>query len=927
MIVNKTGNVSERTCKMRDLFMKTICIIIASVCTLTYLSTLVPAAHASHQVTLLKSDNTINLDGLVEYYEDKSSKLTIKEIVRPKIGLAFQTIKKFPLNIGYSKSTYWLRFTVNSEQQNEDVAWVLDPSWRYYKDIEFYIPSKDGYILYKKQSALRDKLDQLRCFTLDLTRKDTFYLKVRSNRMLSLNPVLRRIDSYLKKNLNKSILFGLFAGVILAMIIYNFIIYIQLKDKSYLYYVLFESSSLIYLICKQWTPLLIDHIDFIALLFANISGIAYCHFVNLTLELKRNVPIFSKLLKAIAVCILVLVFASFLFLKVHQVSIAAGIINLIAFISGITASIILSFRGNILAKMFLCSWSIAMVFFGFYILENFGFVNNIGILYVNFAVSTEAVLMSLVLSYRITILNKEIIIAEQAAIGKSNFLASMSHEIRTPITAILGYSEILDQKDFPKNLKMYIHNLRISSNHLLCIINDILDMAKIDAGKILMEKRCFHLDELLQGIVDITSLKAIENNNEFVLFVDPTLPELLDGDPLRIKQIVLNLINNASKFTKNGTIYVKAYLHEEYASSNKTGTKNAFLVIKVSDNGVGIPKDQQAKIFESFEQADTSTTRAYGGTGLGLSISHRLSHLMGGDLSVESEENQGTSFYFKLPIRDSQPTMAQKLQLSFFEGTIALVVDDLEISRSVIVRYLDALNVMSYAVSSWDDAKPLLKSRLNRFSLVIVNLQILNTELFDFLNKLNCRESLSKVPIIVLQYNDHSNQIIVSSCESTNFRVHTKPISFFQFYNYILNGGHSNKVENQSKLLTYNFEGLEVLVVDDNEFNLQVLDVILTDTNINVTKAKSGNHALELISYHNFDIILMDIEMPTMNGYETVKKIRSRQEYSDIPIIALTANVLPDSREKCMKNGMDDYLSKPINTSELLGKIQLHIRR
>lgn len=452
-------------------------------------------------------------------------------------------------------------------------------------------------------------------------------------------------------------------------------------------------------------------------------------------------------------------------------------------------------------------------------------------------------------------------------------------------------------------------------------------MAKIEAGKIAIENITFNLDELVRKVMRISAHNASARGNELVFLSDPDLPIEFSGDPLRIEQILLNLISNASKFTTNGDICVRVYKVNDKSQSSQIDASMFTLAISVSDTGIGIPKDRHGSIFQTFEQADISTTRNFGGSGLGLAISRQLARLMGGDLTFESEVNSGSVFKLELPfakvVRESEE---RKLPSRLPENSSVLVVDDNLLASEALAGMLRRLRLSPIVASSGASAIEMIRQDPAKYSLLIVDQEM------PILNGIETIEALFDnglpigTPIMLTTTVAKLNEENVSQIRNTTIFTLQKPVSIISLQSTlfsIFDDGQLNSDDKNEDDLNYELLiNKNVLVVDDNQFNREVLDVILSQCKINITSASSGHEAIEILKNNsNFDVVLMDVEMPDLDGLSTTKIIRKELNLTDLPILALTAKVIKSDRDHCIESGMNDYVSKPIDTQVLFNKL------
>lgn len=896
-----------------------------------------PDALASGVCYLEEGREEYALRPFMEYLEDKEGALGIDQVASPDMASRFGLPPNGNFNFSFTRSALWFRFTIAADPKASGDSgvprvWILDPGWNIYGTFELFVPKPKaegewqtysaGYLMTPAWGQDR------RHFQLPewIDSPTTCYIRVTGIRALVLSPHVTTIDRALQVNGYKMLGTGMVLGFFCTMILGHLAIYLYTKNAKFKWFILANISFTIYIIASSY-QYLISHekIPNVIMAFGLISQGFIAVIYRSFLKLKNHNTLVDHLLLAGAIFVFLTAAASLYSLEYLPGNLAVrSAIPL--FLICIWACAISIKRERVVSLLFISSCVSAIICVSLFdraVAGDLPFAHPV-IVWAIFLI--DAIFICVLLAHVIATITLQQQAAEAHAEARTLFLASMSHEIRTPMAAILGFLKLSLSMGATGQLKQNLLKIQTSANHLMGIINDILDLSKIETGKIELELRPFEIEALLSETADILVSRAFENNNELVLSLHPDVPRRLLGDALRLKQILVNLGGNAVKFTRNGTVRISVACAAE--ASPVRGAVN--VRFEVSDTGIGIDEAALPKLFESFTQADNSTARVFGGTGLGLSISRKLTHIMGGRISAQSQFGKGSTFEFtvRLIALPEEDDAAGKPAQDYSSKSV-LVVEDNPASRDAIRETLTGLGLRCKLAGSAHEATRLAAKESFDFVLLDWDLPgMAGPEAVEHLR----RSELGQTPMAIM--------LSMARPEAEGLRPETygiqailaKPVTRSALEGVLMLLVCAEKSDAQDisgscaeeQRTRDAVRGMRVLLAEDNQFNQELIEAILVMEGVDMEIANNGKEAVSRVLDDKrpaFEAVLMDIHMPLMDGYEATRAIRANKRFRALPIIAMTANVLAGDRERCLEAGMNDHLTKPVDTEALFATL------
>lgn len=896
-------------------FRQRIFLLLVLFCTSLLTSQLHAALKEESLVTEVTiADDKRNLGPSVQWIEDPSGELTFEQVQ----GLAskqFSPSDAYTFNQGYTPSSYWLKFQIEFPAELIDSHWLLEIPFPLLDYVALYTPdANNNYsVIY---TGDRSSFSQRDIDTTDFVfnvrpkqQSNTYFIHVRTQDSLQVPLFLWAENAYPKHNALATGLQGAYFGIMIVMIFYNLFIFLSVRDLSYLYYIgyiscftIFQSSmegySFEYIWPNNtwWANINIPFLGVLSLFFAAL-------FARNMLNTKDLLPRLDKVIQLLTgslfIILPIILFGSYK-LGIYTALITSFLFfNLILF-----TALLAAYKGDRTAKVFAIAWSIFLIGGGI------GLLGMLDILPLQYASQTgiqigsalEVILLSLALADRINLIEKEkteieahsktMLLEANKQLENSNrvkdeFIATISHEIRTPMNGILGSTQLLADTDLKEDQTIYIDTINSSGTILIEILNNILDYSKIEANKLTIESSQFLLEDLINECANFFSAVSAQNQVKLFIRIHKGTPKVIQSDPLRLKQILLNLLSNAFKYTSRGQIVVHVQLDKNNPDK---------LLIEVEDSGSGLSYEQQDMLFQPFVQVDGSSSREKGGTGLGLAICKKLTLLMGGDVGVHSLPGEGATFWFTTNIKvieqgdienHSETNVCILLDGNYQESLIKEQLEDWGVS--IISRHLIKYDHSVSIISNKNHLNELLELGIPESNLIIISND--NQPKTDYKHNINSPITPNKLRASLLANSTYKAALLK-----------TAPIE---------------------PKATPDFSQLKVLAVDDNGVNRMIINKMLQKYKIAADIVEGGIEAMDIIKQQqkHYDLILMDIEMPVKDGYQTTQEIRQFEQENNLTasnIIAVSAHSMKESRGKVLISGMEGFLSKPIDQNILI---------
>ncbi len=848
-----------------------------------------------------------------------------REFERPQTAYA---------TLGMQPGTTWVRIPV-SVAADATNGWVMQVDFALLDEVDVHVDGPGGMrqvaSMGRMQEPLGDSLKgRVPAAVLRLAPGSdyTVLLRVASKGPKILPVTFMQPQAVLSDALGEQILQGLLHGLRITLFLYAIAQWLSLREPLFGKYALQAGGVTLYSACWFGTAgqylwpgnaWMLEHGAGIASIMASCG--AYL-FVEQSLARPGQDRIFSRLMKTLAgLCLLTAVAFATGLIGHQKLVLIVGTLGILPMLCGLPGAWRRARAGDPVGYYFLVGWGVAFAaaFVTAQLINGKQPANFWTMHALVFGSTFDMLVFMRILGLRTKAMQTAMLRAEASTRMKSEFLANMSHEIRTPMNAIIGMSRLALMREPSPSLRNYLDKILGASEHLMGIINDILDFSRIEAGKLALEKVAFELDDMLEQLASLTGVKLESKGIELVFRVGPGVPQRLVGDPLRLGQVLINLTGNAVKFTERGEIVVAV----EVVSGDAQGVLLAF---SVSDTGIGMTPEQTARLFQSFSQADSSTTRKYGGTGLGLSISRRLVELMGGDIAVQSTPQVGSRFTFTVPLGVAADgvdgSAGAALRQALLLDLRALVVDDSASSRAALSEMLGALGVRADTAASGEEALALLQRAAQDgqpYRLVLMDYLMPGMDGIETIRRISHGGEQEAPPAILMISACTRETVLAEQGELPVDAFLHKPVGPALLYHSVLQALHlqAGAGPGAARLPVMaelpRLDGARILLAEDNANNREVALDFMAAARMQVDVAFNGVEALRMAVEGDYDLVLMDIQMPEMDGLTATREIRAHARLRELPIVAMTAHALPSDRAQSRLAGMNDHVTKPID--------------
>ena len=948
---------------------------LVQVCLLVSIILATPSIAYGNEIIISDNFKRVELDKQLDYLFDEQQIRLISEIATEDSTLAWQTGKQHKETLLLPAGLYWIKGKItNPYDYAVPITLELKPASINVADLYLFDGSGEIEIAYS-HAGQRSKFDNrpilhrnlVNTFSIAPHSSVTVIWRVEDAPMFQFKALAWSPEYFSNRDQHAQLVHGMLYGIIFVMALYNLFLFISTKEKSYLYYVLYVMSTGYLLAAdeghiytymntaREWPKFAVYTAFYLLnLLMFGQFCIYFLHLNKQSRSMKRVIRALSLIASLILLSAAIsdnLIFVLFTLVAVTALYIAAliagilvrsqGVISAGHFVIAIMILVFSMIATNMVALGLISSdylpqslpaigTTVMLTFFSVALADRINQLQkeihdaNIGI---NRANDEKLKAMAELNSSQTERIKSEQM-AHQARAesqAKSDFLANMSHEIRTPMSGVLGMSELMKSTQLDENQKHYLTTIEHSGQTLLSIIDGLQDYAKIEAGKMGSELVSFNIEALLDDCISTFALNSIEKNIDFIADLAPNIDPILRGDATKLQQIILNLLSNAFKFTDTGNIVLRV------RSTNRTAINCIELRFEIQDSGIGLTESEQQRLFSPFQHADKSTYGRYGGSGLGLAISKQLSELMDGEIGVDSIHGKGSCFWFTARLMvDSKPnpTLLRE-KSSYLTGKHLLLISSNKVIADIMKGILSSWKMDIHYTSSIKQAHVQLLSaqaKDNPYSIILSEYQLTDGNALSLANSIQESTELSPSSLVVIATREQAAQKNELSGTGIDLLLE-KPVTYERLHNILTQTitAPIEQRESMQKKENQHNASTSVLLVEDNPVSQMVLTGLLSKLGIKPAIAEDGLQALEIIQHHHYDLVFMDCEMPSMDGYEATRRIRASEQRSGNPpmtIIALSAHSTEQQQQEAHLAGMDNYLIKPVTVKDLQSVIE-----